>query len=87
MDQLSTYYDKQIREDLLSKVLNYDLLSTKIKQLVLDSDFDNEFTNKLADATETFSTVISVNGNYIYRVRITDNQGTILNKAFISGSI
>ena len=47
MDQLSPYYDKQIRLDLISKALNINVVSTKIKQLVLDSDFNNEFTNKL----------------------------------------
>jgi len=53
-------------------------------------DFDSFATltgSASTGTTETFSTVINVNGNYIYRVRITDNQGTILNKAFISGSI
>lgn len=53
-------------------------------------DFDSLVTltgSATTGNTETFSTVISVNGNYIYRVRVTDNQGTILNKAFISGSI
>jgi hypothetical protein len=37
--------------------------------------------------TEVFTTVIDTNGDYIYRVTITDRQGTILNQASISGSV
>lgn len=53
-------------------------------------DFDSYATvtgSASSGNVETYSTTINLDGNYIFRVTITDRQGTILNKANISGSI